>query len=334
MTIEAGGLPYEFRGDSKDLFVVSRRVNAPGGELLLFDRASGQHRAVAVQPPADLGHFQLYSAARIRGDRLVASAGWTEKQRTRNGFVFLTPDGTVTKSIGYGMTIRSIVVSPTLGLIAASIMSHIPNESTDIDPPPSFSVGVFDLDGKFLEQGDVSGINRYATGTEARGALRGRKPYVVGDAVTMTFPEKSSKCPLSVVVRNPQTGYVAMAAREKSSAPPLRDVAETTLILPPHIKDVDPGTLRMTGLAPVTTGHKTEFIAAWVEGGPDGSIIKSKGHAFVAHYGSKGEAPIDVVPLPPGTFVGELTATPDGRVYAILFTDVREQGWTIHEVRF
>jgi hypothetical protein len=242
----------------------------------------------------------------------------------------------VTRKVGLGLTIRSIAVDRGLGLIAASIQSARPAESTDATATAMYALAVFDLSGTLLNQIGAA-RNRYATFDEEKRAIRTRKPFIVEESVLLSVPGRSNRDDFSVVEAFPLeralTGERRAALKRGATS-----VGETGF-RPPTRDGIKGSQIRMLNVVPVIRGGKTSYVAAWIAGDAVGeatdALVRDRGHVLLTVYAGDGPwlSPDRATLLPVGQFVAEITSTQTGQVFAIVFDDITK-GWSISEVIF
>ena len=129
------GIPVDLRVDGVSALVVT--VHA--GHFWFIDLGSGERRRVPIAPPEGVSNLVVYGVDRLRKGHLVVSAGWVERDAgTRGGLFFLTDDGAVESRVSYGISIRSIAVSPSGRSIVASIQEPLEPLSEDGPSHPGF----------------------------------------------------------------------------------------------------------------------------------------------------------------------------------------------------
>lgn len=327
------GIPVDFRVDRESAFVVAVHAS----HVWSIDLGTSERRKVTLTPLEGLSQLVIYGVDRLAKNRLVVSAGWIERQSgTRGGLIFTDDEGTIESKVGYGISIRSIAVSPSRNLIAASIQEPLDPLSEDGSKPTMFPLAVFDSAGHLLTRLNCNSANRYSSFDQMHELHPFRRVFFSRDSPVITFPESSSKfrhpsvyAVSPTAVRLPDEGARRSTGNDATSG--------SKMFMPPTLEGVARNSLRMLNVIPVLDDGYEAYLAIWLAGPSDKqqrpTPHRDEGRVFVAVYGSDGQEPKRMTEIVDGTRIAEITTAPGGRAAAITYRDM-SKAWRISEIDF
>lgn len=334
--VQEVGLPETIRTDGREFLVVPWRAES---SFWILDAETGDRRKVTAAAPEDLSHVSIRSVDRLGKGRLVASASWVEQRISRSGLFFMDDDGHVDRYVGYGFSIRSIVVGPTKEWIVGAIQEPQDPTSTEIDRPTNRGMAVFDSDGELKHMSSGALGNMMGSFEESVRTHPLRRVFLMRDTVVLTYPflRKKGSAPVAWIEAR---GAVATKKLMKSSIG--REVGTGTLA-PLHFPRLGEEHFRGAkpiGIVPVVSEGRSAFLAAWLTRGggepedPEPTAPRrDRGRLLLTLYDAEGKDAKEVGEVEDGTRIGELTSSPDGTAYAVTFRDISKE-WSISRVDF
>jgi hypothetical protein len=284
--------------------------------------------------PQGLSHFDLQCVERLDKETLVASAGWVEKDVSRNGLVFFSEEGKVARYTGYGVGMSSIAVNPAREILAVSIQEPQDPLSEKPDAPTSYTLGFFDTRGKLVARQNANSVNRYASYEEMRRYHRFRKVYFLRDAVVITYPEATPRWPEPAVFT---FSGDSIGSRDSKKGSPSELGSGTISLRPPRVDDLPRERFRALNIAPVIREGRSAFLAVWFAAprtqGDGATPHREEGRIFFSLYDRSGGEPKQTTELASGERVGEITASKDGRAFVVCFRNMSLE-WSLAEVSF
>lgn len=330
------GLPESIRTDGREFLVVPWRAERT---FWILDSETGERRKVNVAPPEELSHVSIRCVDRLDKGRLVVSASWAEQRVSRSGLLFMDDDGNVDRYVGYGFSIRSIVVGPTKEWIVGAIQEPQDPTSNEIDRPTNRAIAVFDADGKLRHMNSGALGNMMGSFEESVRTHPLRRVFLMRDTVVLTYPflRKQGSAPVAWIEAS---GAVATEQLRKKS---IERGFETGALAPLHFPRLGEEHFRGAkpiGIVPVVSEGKSAFLAAWLtrgSGEPEDleptAPRRDHGRLLLTLYDTEGKDAKKVEEVEDGTRIGELMSSPDGTAYAVTFRDISKE-WSISRVDF
>lgn len=320
------GMPVEFRVVGNEA-IVKTTLDRAG--FLVVNLETGSVRRVTVRPPDGLKDTVVYSVDRLSASELVASAAWVEKGRSRGGLLYMDEQGVVSKSIGYGVSMRSLAAGPAGERIAVALQEPENPMSSQIGAPTEKVLGIFDGSGQPVATHPV--LDRYQTFEEMRSHLPGRRLSIVGDTVLLSMPETTAWQPYPAIET---LGPGAMVPPSKRSRSGGRVGDPGTILLKPP-KDL-PAPVRCVGIVPITVGSETQIVVAWLAGAKEGGVTPDRriGLPVLTMYPYRlGAEPLRSERVKDGIRIAELGSSSDGRAFAITVSPTLDT-WQLREITF
>lgn len=334
--VQEVGLPETIRTDGREFLVVPWRAEST---FWVLDAETGERRKVNVEVPEAVSRVSIRCVERVEKGRLVASASWVEEKVSRSGFLFMDDDGKVDRYVGYGFSVRSIVVGPTREWIVGAIQEPQDPSSEEINRPTHHGLAYFTIEGKLVFMQPAALGNMMASFEESFRTFPLRRVFLLRDSVVLTypFPRERSSTP---VVWNYSGGYLGTKAMRKRSFE--KDYAGNTLapLHWPRLGEEQFRGAKPIGIVPVVSDGKSAFLAAWLtrgSGEPEdpqpAAPRRDRGRLLLTLYDTEGKEARKVEEVEDGTRIGELTASPDGSAYAVTFRDISKE-WSISRIDF
>lgn len=330
------GIPEGIRTDGREFIVVPWRAERA---FWLFDSDSQERRKVTVSLPEELSNVSIRCVDRAGKGRLVASASWVEQGVSRSGLLFMDDDGRVDRFVGYGFSIRSIVVGPTKEWIVGSIQEPQDPTSDQIDRPTNNGLAVFDLEGKLRHLNPGALANMMGSFEESLRTHALRRVFLLRDTVVLSYPflRKAGYPPVAWIE---PSGSVASGKLRKATMGREADGGKLAPFNWPRLGEEQLRGAKPVGIVPVVSDGKSALLAAWLtrsSGEPDDPELaaprRDRGRLLLALYDTDGKDAKKIGEVNDGTRVGELTASPDGTAYAVTFRDISKE-WSISRIDF
>lgn len=330
------GLPESIRTDGREFLVVPWRAEAT---FWVLDAERGERRKVNVTSPEELSHVTVRCVERVEKGRLVASASRVEEKISRSGLLFMDDDGKVDRYVGYGFSVRSIVVGPTREWIVGSIQEPQDPTSEEINRATINGLACFTIEGKFVGMQAAALANMMATFEESARTHRLRRVFLLRGSVVLTYPFPRERGGAGVVWID-SGGYLATRSMKKLGFE--SDFAGNSLapLHRPRLGEEHFRAAKPIGIVPVVSEGKSAFLAAWVtrgSGEPEdrepAAPRRDHGRLLLTVYDTEGKDARKVEEVDDGTRIGERTSSPDGTAYAVTFRDISKE-WSISRIDF
>lgn len=334
--VQEVGLPETIRTDGREFLVVPWRAEAT---FWVLDAETGERRKVNVATPGELSHVTVSCVERVDKERLVASASWVEEKVSRGGLLFMDNDGKVDRHVGYGFSVRSIVVGPTREWIVAAIQEPQDPTSEEINRATINGLAYFTIEGKLVGMQGGALANMMASFEESFRTHSLRRVFLLRGAVVLTYPFPRERGGAAIVWID-SGGYLATKSMRKRGFE--NDYAGNSLapLHRPRLGEVHFRGAKPIGIVPVVSEGKSAFLTAWLtrgSGEPEDTHPtephRSHGRLLLALYDTEGKEARKVEEVEDGTRIGELTASPDGTAYAMTFRDISKE-WSISRIDF
>lgn len=330
------GLPETIRTDGREFLVVPWRAE---DTFWIFDAESGERRRVKVSAPEGLSHLTIRCVERVEKRRLVASASWVEERVSRSGLLFMDEDGRVDRYVGYGFSVRSIVVGPTREWIVAAIQEPQDPTSEDINRVTNHGLAYFTMEGKLVVMQPAVLASMMSSFEESFRTFPLRRVFLLRGSVVLTFPfpRERNDTPVAWIQAGGHLQTKAMSKLAFES-----DYSANSLV-PLHKPRLGEERLRSAkpiGIVPVVSDGRSAFLAAWLtrgSGEPEDveptAPRRDRGRLLLTLYDTEGKEAKKVEEVEDGTRIGELTASPDGTAYAMTFRDISKE-WSLSRIDF
>lgn len=334
--VQEVGLPETIRTDGREFLVVPWRAE---GSFWVLDAETGERRKVTVVAPEELSHVTIRCVERIEKGRLVASATWVEEKISRSGFLFMDDDGLVSRHVGYGFSIRSIVVGPTREWIVGAIQEPQDPTSEEINRATINGIAQFTMEGKLVGMQGAALANMMASFEESFRTHGLRRVFLLRDTVVLTYPFPRERGRNPVVWIEPRATLETKAMRKGGF---VRDYSPGALapLHWPRLGEEQFRGAKTIGIVPVVSDGKSALLAAWLTRGagePEDTEPtaprRDRGRLLLTLYDTEGRDAKKVEEVEDGTRIGELTSSPDGTAYAVTFRDISKE-WSISQIDF
>ena len=334
--VQEVGLPETIRTDGREFLVVPWRAE---GSFWVLDAETGERRKVTVTIPEGLSNVTIRCVERIEKGRLVASASWVQEDVSRSGLLFMDDDGKVDRFVGYGFSVRSIVVGPTREWIVGAIQEPQDPTSEEINRPTHNGLAYFTIEGKFVGLQGAALSNMMTSFEESFRTHRLRRVFLLRGSVVLTYPFPRERGGAGVVWID-SGGYLETKSMRKRGFE--KDYAGNALapLHRPRLGEEHFRGAKPIGIVPVVSEGKAAFLAAWLTRGsgepedPEPTAPRrDHGRLLLTLYDTEGEAAKKVEEVEDGTRIGELTSSPDGTAYAVTFRDISKE-WSISRIDF
>lgn len=330
------GFPETIRTDGREFLIVLWHAE---GSFWVLDAETGARRKVNVTTPEAISHLNIRCVDRIEKGRLVASASWVEEKVSRSGLLFMDDDGKVDRFVGYGFSVRSIVVGPTREWIVGAIQEPQDPTSEEINRATNNGLAKFTIEGKLVFMQGAALANMMASFEESFRTFPLRRVFLLRGSVVLTYPFPRERGGAGVVWIEPRGALETKAMNKAGFA---RDYAGGSLaplhrprLGEEHFRDAKP-----IGIVPVVSEGKSAFLMAWLtrgSGEPEDieptAPRRDQGRLLLTLYDTEGKDAKKVEEVEDGTRIGELTSSPDGTAYAVTFRDISKE-WSISRIDF
>lgn len=330
------GLPETIRTDGLEFLIVPWRAE---GAFWVLDAGTGERRKVNVTTPDGVSQVSLRCVERVDKRRFVASASWVEEKASRSGFLFMDDEGKVDRHVGYGFSVRSIVVGPTREWIVGAIQEPQDPTSEEINRPTNNGLAYFTIEGKLVFMQPAALANMMASFEESFRTFPLRRVFLLRDSVVLTYPFPRERTGIPVVW-NYSGGYLGTKAMRKRGFEKDYSGNELALLYWPRLGEEEFRGAKPIGIVPVVSDGKSAYLAAWLTRGSGepadlepAEPRRDHGRLLLTLYDTEGKDAKKVEEVEDGTRIGELTASPDGTAYAVTFRDISKE-WSISRIDF
>lgn len=275
-------LPSDVRIEKGGILAVPALLGRGGPQIMRLGLSRDSHpQLINVKTLAEITRVNVRSIARLSDGSLMATATWTEGSISRSGFLFMDSDGQTKRKVGYGISLRSFLVTEH-DFVVASIQEPSPMDSTDADAPSPYSAAVFDLEGQMLQRSIVASAGIDRTQSEQLRHHESRRVYPADGGYWISFPYVHQ---ISLVKFRLENGKAIRDQKSKQiDRGKIADGVAVTRLRTPETLSED-STIRMVNVIP---RQKPGFVALWEYGRPASGPPTAYGSFAVTVHASDG----------------------------------------------
>lgn len=339
------GIPIEFRvsANAKEAVVVTSKS---GPRIALLGLETGSMSQIPIGLPEGISQFTPAGADFAGEKEIAVAASWVESQTSRSGIAIIDREGKILAIQGYGISVRSIAASRGRDILAASIQEPQDPLAETPNRPSGNLVALFDLRAKLIarHQTGCSPVNAFKTFEDMVKTHPRRKVNLLRDDVVLSMPGASRwSYPAACVLSSENLRGSRENPGTAAKVAPSGLVSFVPLFKPPVLEGVpDWRSLRALNVLPFSRGTVPMYLVVWFAGGeetarrdvPEGGPYRDAGRIIFAGYGASvrpTDAPEWVAEVEGGTRIAEVSATPDGRIFALTYSKISE-GWRVSEI--
>jgi hypothetical protein len=142
--------------------------------LAVIDLRAHHTNVIEIKPLPEMQGLALRHADQRKDGTFIVSAGWVEKNFSRNGLIYVDATGAIQKKSGYGYSVGRIAILES-GWVAATLQAPRNPDAHDPNEKSPFLAGYFHEDSGEFAQTDTLGANlKYSSYDEQHRDLLGR----------------------------------------------------------------------------------------------------------------------------------------------------------------
>jgi hypothetical protein len=173
------------------VYVLLNHMKDPSPELGIVDLNKKTSRVIQVKLLPELQRLWLRAVDQRKDGSFIASASWVENRLSRSGLFYIDQAGTITKKMGYDISVGNIAILQ-YGYVGATIQSPPYAEPQDAEKPHHLMSGFFDEEsGALVMRSTMGWRGDFSTFTEQQRDLMVRSVSPVREGYVLTQPHSA-----------------------------------------------------------------------------------------------------------------------------------------------